>query len=63
MSVEKIYEFTCEYCGCAINHLPFIPKTKKEYEECGIVYVKKMHFCNDMCYEEYCLKQKEKENE
>lgn len=59
MAVEKIYEFTCEYCGCAINHLPFIPKTKKEYEECGIVYVKKMHFCDDMCYEEYCLKQKE----
>lgn len=49
MSIEKIYEFTCDYCGCAINHLPFIPKTKKEYEECGIVYVKKMHFCDDMC--------------
>ena len=61
MSVEKIYEFTCDYCGCAINHLPFIPKTKKEYEECGIVYVKKMHFCDNICYEEYCLKQKENE--
>lgn len=62
MSVEKIYEFTCDYCGCAINHLPFIPKTKKEYEECGIVYVKKMHFCDDM-WNDYYLKQKEKENE
>ena len=35
MSVKKIYEFTCDYYGCAINHLLFIPKTKKEYEECG----------------------------
>lgn len=41
MSIEKIYEFTCDYCGCAINHLLFIPNTKKEYEDCGILYVKK----------------------
>ena len=60
MSVEKIYEFTCDYCGYAINHLTFIPKTKKEYKEVGIIYVNKRHFCNDICYKEYYLKNKKK---
>lgn len=63
MSVEKIYEFTCDYCGYAINHLPFIPKTKEAYNSWNIKYVGGKHFCDDYCYEQYCLLNKEKENE
>lgn len=47
--IRKWYEITCDYCGGAMDHLPFKPS-----DEClkkdGVIIKRGKHFCCDECY-------------
>lgn len=47
--IMKWYEITCDYCGTAVNHLPYRP-SNDELEKDGIIIRRGKHFCCNQCY-------------
>ena len=61
MSILRIYEIVCDYCGCAEHFQGSIKTAESQYEDIGgiIKNIKsKKYFCSENCFEKYKIKEK-----
>lgn len=53
MSLNIIYEYECDNCGCGITHVPYRLKTKEDYNSWGVIHFRGKDFCCEECRIEY----------